>query len=93
MNNLLMPSNQSVRVSMLKDKSKRLWAMLKKQMPIVCGLIGFGFLLNASAATGGLFMTELLTVGFILSCVMIIAQTERQSFRAELRAINKNSRK
>ena len=93
MNNLLMPSNQSVSASTLKDKSKRLWVMLKKQMPVVFGLTAFGLLLNASAATGGLFMTELLTVGFILSCVMIIAQTERQAFRAELRAINKNSRK
>ncbi|MDC7998934.1 hypothetical protein [Gilvibacter sediminis] len=93
MNNLLMPSNQSVSISTLKDKSKRLWLMLKKQMPVVFGLTAFGLLLNASAATGGLFMTELVTVGFILSCVMIIAQTERQAFRAELRAINKNSRK
>ena len=93
MNNLLMPSNQSISASVLKDKSKRLWVMLKKQMPIVCGLTAFGLLLNASAAAGGLFMTELLTVGFILSCVMIMAQTERQAFRAELRAINKKSRK
>ena len=93
MNNLLMPSNQSVSASVLKDKSKRLWEMLKKHMPIVFGLTAYGLLLNASAATGGLFMTELLTVGFILSCVMIIAQTERQSFRAEVRRINTRSKK
>lgn len=76
-----------------KSLSKSLGKLKRRQCNTALGLIAYGLLLNAAVNTGGIFLEELLSVGFILLCLGCLASTQRQAFSAELRAINKKSTK
>jgi hypothetical protein len=75
-----------------KSVSKSLGKLKKRQCNTALGLIAYGLLLNAAVNTGGIFLEELLSVGFILMCLGCLASTQRQAFSAELRAINEKSK-
>lgn len=75
-----------------KSVSKSLEKLKRRQCNTALGLIAYGLLLNAAVNNSGIFLEELLSVGFILFCLGCLASTQRQAFSAELRAINEKSK-
>lgn len=87
--------NQHLRArsqSLSKMVSNSIGKLKMRQLNTALGLIAYGLLLNAAVNTGGIFLEELLSVGFILMCLGCLASTQRQAFSAELRAINEKSK-